>query len=361
MSRLNKHCILCLEQRNCAHPQPNGKPIPNLFKPLTIRGVTFQNRIWLSPLCQYSRKDGFVQPWHDAHLGGIFTRGPGLTMVEATAVEPQGRITPWDVGLWSDDHVESLAKIVQFAHTQGQKMAIQLAHGRKASNLPPWAEQSLPRRKLELTQERIKQIVQSWADAAKRSIKAGFDVIEIHGAHGYLLSEFLSPQSNKRTDQYGGSFENRIRMMVEVVDAVRAVIPESTPLFVRVSGTEWLEEVLPNEPSWGAEDTARLATKIRPGKAYQAPFAEAAKKASGGLYNGKVAEEVLERGWQTLSLLDACSRRNPGMVWQMAEDLDVDISAAKQIGWGFKDVLGKPWARMLVQSPQALEDSNRIE
>jgi 2,4-dienoyl-CoA reductase-like NADH-dependent reductase (Old Yellow Enzyme family) len=178
-------------------------------------------------------------------------------MVEATAIEPQGRITPWDTGLWSDDHIEGLAKIVQFAHTQGQKMAIQLAHaGRKASNLPPWAGAIVAEKEVggwpddvwgpsaipfhetycsvkELTQERIKQIVQSWADAARRAIKAGFDVIEIHGAHGYLLSEFLSPQSNKRTDQYGGSFENRIRLMVEVVDAVRAVIPESTPLFVR--------------------------------------------------------------------------------------------------------------------------------
>lgn len=201
--------------------------------------------------------DAYPEPNRKPLVGGIFTRGPGLTMVEATAIEPQGRITPWDTGIWSDDHIEGFAKIVQFAHSQGQKMAIQLAHaGRKASNLPPWAGAVVAEKEVggwpddvwgpsaipfhetycpvkELTLERIKQIVQSWADAAKRSIKAGFDVIEIHGAHGYLLSEFLSPQSNKRTDPYGGSFENRIRLMLEVVDAVRAVIPESTPLFVR--------------------------------------------------------------------------------------------------------------------------------
>lgn len=179
-------------------------------------------------------------------------------MVEATAIEPQGRITPWDTGIWSDEHIKGWAEIVEFAHTQGQKMAIQLAHaGRKASNLPPWSGSIIAENEVggwtddvwgpsaipfhesyapvkELTLERIQQIVQRWADAAKRAIKAGFDVIEVHSAHGYLLGEFLSPQSNKRTDQYGGTFENRICLLVEVADAIRAVIPESTPLFVRL-------------------------------------------------------------------------------------------------------------------------------
>lgn len=191
-------------------------------------------------------------------VGGIFTRGPGLTMVEATAVQPQGRITPWDLGLWSDEHISGLAEIVTFAHTQGQKMAIQLAHaGRKASNLPPWSKTPLATEEVggwpndvwgpspvpfhpnyavpkELSVEGIQQIVKDFASAAVRAVKAGFDVIEIHNAHGYLLSSFVSPASNKRTDNYGGSFENRTRLTLEIVDAIRAVIPATMPLFLRL-------------------------------------------------------------------------------------------------------------------------------
>ncbi|KAJ3509705.1 hypothetical protein NLJ89_g5070 [Agrocybe chaxingu] len=240
------------------NPQKSGKPIPKLFQPLKIRGVEFQNRIFLSPLCQYSTKDGLITPWHTAHLGGILSRGPGLTIVEATAVVPEGRITPEDAGIWSDAHIKPFAQIVEFAHSQNQKIAIQLAHaGRKASCIPPWVakepiapkeaggwpddvwgpstvpfHETYPKPK-ELTKEGIKRVVQAFADAAKRAVAAGFDVIEIHNAHGYLLSSFVSPTSNKRTDEYGGSFENRIRLTLEVVDAVRAVIPETTPLFLR--------------------------------------------------------------------------------------------------------------------------------
>ncbi|KAH6906848.1 NADH:flavin oxidoreductase/NADH oxidase [Coprinopsis sp. MPI-PUGE-AT-0042] len=292
-------------------PQLNGVSVPALFKPLTIRGVAFQNRTW----------DGFAQPWHNQHQSpvGMLASGPRIT---------------------------SRVSLVEFAHTQGQKKAIQLAHaGRKASNLAPWAGAIVAEKEVggwpddvwgpspvpfhetngavkELTHDRIKQIVQSWADAAKRSIKAGFDVIEVHTAHGFLLHQFLSSQRNKRTDEYGGSFENRIRSTVGVVDPVRAVIPEITPL---VSGTEWLEEVLPNEPAWRAEDTARLAPvlvvhgvdlldvssggnnawqKIRPGKAYQAPFAEG------------LAEEVLEKGMADAIFVGRMFQKNPGMVWQ---------------------------------------------
>ncbi|KAJ2914556.1 hypothetical protein MD484_g5862, partial [Candolleomyces efflorescens] len=371
-------------------PQSNGNPVPTLFQPLKIRGVTFQNRIFLSPLCQYSANDGFVSPWHLAHLGGIFTRGPGLSIIEATGVQPQGRISPWCVGLWSDDHIAGLAEITSFAHSQGQKIGIQLAHaGRKASTLPPWASSivadennegwpddvwgpsAIPfhssyAQPKELTKEGIKKVVEDWASAARRSIEAGFDVIEIHGAHGYLLHEFMSPVSNKRTDEYGGSFENRIRLVVEVVDAVRAAIPESTPLFVRVSGTDWLEEVAPNEPSWNSEETVKLAQvlaehgvdlldvssggndprqKIQGGPGYQVRFAGAVKSAVGsnllvsavgGLADGTLAQKVLDDGHADIIFVGRMFQKNPGQVWTMADQIGVEIENAKQIGWGFK-------------------------
>lgn len=372
-------------------PQPDGKPIPKLFQPLTIRGVTFQNRIFVSPMCQYSAKNGIVSPWHLAHLGGIFTRGPGLTVIEATAVVPEGRISPEDVGIWSDDHIKPLASIVEFAHSQNQKIAVQIAHaGRKASTLPPWKSgpvlavkeadgwpddvwgpSTTPFAKSyaapkELTKEGIKRVVKAFADAARRSIAAGFDVIEIHNAHGYLLQSFLSPVSNKRTDEYGGSFENRTRLTLEVVDAVRAAIPASTPLFLRVSATDWLEESAPNEASWRTEDTVRLAhllaahgvdlldvstggndprQRIKSGPGYQVPFASAVKKsvgsslfvgAVGALHDATVARDVLENGDADVVFVGRQFQKNPGQVWEMADRLGVEIHVANQIGWGFK-------------------------
>ncbi|KAG6819984.1 hypothetical protein H0H93_006814 [Arthromyces matolae] len=373
-------------------PHSSGKPIPKLFQPLKIRGLELQNRIILSPLCQYSARDGAAQPWHVAHLGGIFTRGPGLTIIEATAVEPQGRITPEDLGFWSDEQIEPLAKIVEFAHTQGQKVAIQLAHaGRKASTTAPWLSGNpvsfedvggwpddvwgaspipftdgspIPK---EFTTERIKEIVRGFADAAIRSVKAGFDVIEIHNAHGYLLHSFLSPFSNKRTDEYGGSFENRIQLTLEVVDAVRAVIPATMPLFLRISATDWLEVALPNEPSWRSEDTCRLAPilfehgvdfldistggisplqQVKGGVAYQAPFAEDVKRSLspghgllvgtvGRILDGNVAQAVLDKGQADAVFVGRGFQKNPGLVWSFADDLGVDLHQASQIGWGF--------------------------
>lgn len=229
-------------------------------------------------MCQYSAEDGKLTPWHFAHrtyrfhiftlvmypndrlhiVGGIISRGPGFSMVESTSVTPEGRITPEDSGLWCDSQIEPLKQIVTFAHSQNQKIGIQLGHaGRKASTVAPWLSpgatatevaggwpedvwapsalqynDAFPKPK-ELSQERIKDVVTAFAAAAKRALKAGFDVIEIHCAHGYLLHEVLSPASNKRTDEYGGSFENRVRLPLEVIDAVRAVIPEYMPLFVR--------------------------------------------------------------------------------------------------------------------------------
>ncbi|KAI0684328.1 FMN-linked oxidoreductase [Earliella scabrosa] len=373
-------------------PQPDGKPIPSLFQPIKIRGVEFQNRIWLSPLCQYSSENGVISPWQFAHLGGIFTRGPGLTLVEATAVLPEGRISPECAGIWTDEQAAAWARVVEFAHSQNQKIGIQLAHaGRKASTLAPFLHMGLvadeaaggwpddvvgpsnvpfsetfPVPKA-LTKEGIRRIVKGFVDAAKRAVQAGFDVIEVHGAHGYLISQFLGPTSNKRTDEYGGSFENRIRLALEVVDAVRAVIPPTTPLFFRVSATEWLEDVLPNEPSWRQEDTVRLAPILAAhgvdlldvstggnnlrGRisllthiaGYQAPFSEAAKKAVGGtmlvsavgkIYEGKLAQSILDKGQADVIFVGRMFQKNPGLVWTFADELGVELHHSSQIGWG---------------------------
>ncbi|KAH9912684.1 FMN-linked oxidoreductase [Epithele typhae] len=366
------------------------RDVPTLFKPIKIRGVEFQNRIWLSPLCQYSAQNGCLTDWHMAHLGSILSRGPGLTMVEATAVSPEGRITPEDSGLWNDEQIEPLRRIVQFAHSQGQKMAIQLAHaGRKASTVAPWlsmatvaveaangwpddvvAPSAVPYsadlvHPKALDKQGIQRIVAAFVAAAKRALAAGFDVIEIHNAHGYLLHEFISPHSNKRTDEYGGSFENRVRLTLEIVDAVRGVMPPSMPLFLRVSATDWLEESLANEESWCSEDTVRLAgilaehgvdlldvstggmsplQKIKGGPAYQAGFAEAVKKAHGdkilvsavgALGDGRVAQGVLDKGQADVIFVGRQFQKNPGLVWTMAEELGVPLTVAHQIEWGF--------------------------
>ncbi|KAF9459665.1 hypothetical protein BDZ94DRAFT_1267726 [Collybia nuda] len=374
------------------NPQPSGRPIPKLFQPLKIRGVEFHNRIFVAPLCQYSSKDGKITPWHAGHLGGLFTRGPGLTFFEATAVVPEGRITPEDAGIWTDDHIKPFADIIEFAHSQNQKMGLQLAHaGRKASTVAPWipgiplADESVggwpedvwgpstvpfvegyPKPK-ELTKEGIKRVVQAFADGAKRAVRAGIDVIEIHNAHGYLLHEFISPASNKRTDEYGGSFENRTRLTLEVVDAVRAAIPDNMPLFLRISATDGLEESLPNEPSWRSEDTVRLAPilfahgvdfldvstggnhpmqRIKPGPAYQAPFAHDVKRSLpeghglvvgsvGTINDGHIAQGVLDKGQADVVLVGRQFLKNPGAVWAFADDLRVEIKAANQIAWGF--------------------------
>ncbi|KAI6011495.1 hypothetical protein BKA83DRAFT_4573526 [Pisolithus microcarpus] len=379
-------------------PQPDGQPIPKLFQPLKIRGTTFHNHsvidlssIQLSPLCQYSADDGRFTSWHMAHLGGIISRGPGLAMIEATAVVPEGRITPEDAGLWNDSQAESLRPIIEFAHSQNQKIGIQLAHaGRKASTIAPWLHggmlateevggwpdnvwgpSTLPWNEIfpspkEMSKEQIKKVVVAFAETAKRALKVGVDVIEVHGAHGYLLFSFLSPYSNKRTDEYGGSFENRIRFSLEVVDAVRNVIPNDMPLFFRISATDWLEESLPNEPSWRSEDTVKLASiladhgvdlldvssggnspkavVVRKAVAYQAPFAEAVKKAVGdrilvgavgSITNGHIAQEVLDKGQADIVSVGRQFQKNPFSVWAFASDVGVAIKLANQIEWPF--------------------------
>ncbi|KAI1295197.1 hypothetical protein F5Y03DRAFT_372058 [Xylaria venustula] len=384
----------------------DDRPIPKLFTPVTIRGVTFPNRIFLAPLCQYSAKDGYANDWHLTHLGGIIQRGPGLSIVEATGVQARGRITPQDVGLWEDGQIAPLKRITEFAHSQSQKIAIQLAHaGRKASTVAPWLSASAiavkevggwpddvvapsaipfsdnsPAAKA-LTIEEIEEVKRDFVAAAKRAVKAGFDVIELHSAHGYLLHSFLSPVSNHRTDHYGGSFENRVRLLLEISEEVRKAIPETMPLFVRVSATDWFEYDESSKAefpeTWTLEQSKRLApllaergvdlldvssggihpkgsSPIKPGPGYQARLASGIKKvvgdkllvsAVGGIRTGTLAEELLQGkgGEPALDVVMAGRwfQKNPGLVIQYADELDADVKMANQIGWGFTGRGGK--------------------
>lgn len=268
---------------------PSATAVPTLFTPLTLRSMTLANRFVVSPMCQYSADDGHLTDWHLVHLGSFAARGAALTIVEATAVTANGRISPEDSGLWRDSQIAPLKRIVDYVHSQGQKIGIQLAHaGRKASTFGMfvkrqpgetevagveeggwpdnvWGPSAIPFSKTypqpkEMTVEEIAGLVKSFADAARRSVVAGFDTIEIHGAHGYLINEFLSPLANQRTDKYGGSFENRTRVLVEIVKAVREVIPETMPLLLRISATEWME--WSGKESWTVDDSIRLAKML---------------------------------------------------------------------------------------------------
>ena len=250
-----------------------------LFDPYTLRGVTFRNRIGVSPMCQYSSTDGFADDWHLVHLGSRAVGGAGLVITEATAVEARGRISPEDLGLWKDEHVPPLARITRFLRGQGAAAGIQLAHaGRKASTARPWdggkplapphgwtpivapsalafdAGYQTPEA---LGEPDVAAVIDAFASAARRALLAEFDVIELHGAHGYLLHEFLSPVTNHREDQWGGTFENRIRLVIEVVRAVRRVWPERLPLLVRLSTTDWL-----GPDGWDIEDSIALARRL---------------------------------------------------------------------------------------------------
>ena len=250
-----------------------------LFTPFQLRSLTFPNRIGVSPMCQYSCEDGFATDWHLVHLGSRAVGGAGLVIVEASAVLPEGRISACDLGIWKDDHIPMLARIASFLHSQGARAGIQIAHaGRKGSMTPPFhgerllgpseggwipdapsaiafsSRYAVPRA---LDQEGIDRVVAAFAQAAARALTAGFDLVEIHAAHGYLLHEFLSPLSNQRSDGYGGSFENRARLLLDVVDAVRRIWPAHLPLFARISATDWAEG------GWTIEDSVRLAKTLR--------------------------------------------------------------------------------------------------
>jgi 2,4-dienoyl-CoA reductase-like NADH-dependent reductase (Old Yellow Enzyme family) len=255
--------------------------VASLFEPVTMRGVTFRNRIGVSPMCQYSSVDGFATDWHLVHLGSRAVGGSGLVLSEATAVTADGRISPHDLGIYRDEHVEMLSRITRFVSDHGAVPGTQLSHaGRKASTDAPWrggkplaeseggwrpvhAPSAIPFSTHSpvpdaLDDAGIRRVIDAFRDGARRALAAGFRLIELHGAHGYLLHEFLSPLSNRRTDRYGGSFENRIRLTVEVVEAVRSVWPEALPLFIRLSGTDWAEG------GWDVEQSVELARTLRP-------------------------------------------------------------------------------------------------
>lgn len=343
--------------------------MPKLFDPLTIRSVSFPNRLAISPMCQYSATDGFANDWHLVHLGSRAVGGAGLIIMEATAVVPEGRITPADLGLWKDEQIAALSRITTFIKAQGAVPGIQLAHaGRKASCAAPWkggkqlaaedggwqivAPSAVPFEEgtmlpLEMSVTAITQLTKDFASAAKRAREAGFKVVEIHAAHGYLLHEFYSPLSNSRTDAYGGSFDNRIRLLLEVVAAVQTEWPKDLPLFVRISATDWVEG------GWSVADSVELASRLQkagvdlidcssggnigyakipvaPG--YQVPFASQIRQET-GILTGAVgmittaeqADAIITKEEADLVLIARESLRDPYFPLRAASQLQQDI------------------------------------
>ncbi|GAB3903541.1 NADH:flavin oxidoreductase/NADH oxidase [Larkinella knui] len=342
----------------------------NLFSPLTIRSVQFKNRIAVSPMCQYSSEDGFANDWHLVHLGSRAVGGAGLVITEATAVSPEGRISPDDLGIWKDEHLVNLKRIAAFIEAHGAVPGMQLAHaGRKASHNRPWdggkfiapdAERGwqtvapspvpfipaepVPR---ELTAEEIEKVIGDFVAASRRAAEAGFKVIELHAAHGYLIHEFLSPLSNRRTDHYGGSFENRIRFLLEILERVQTVWPADYPLLVRISATDW------SEGGWTADDAVALSAilkdkgvdlidcstggnvagaRIPLGPGYQVQFAEKVKKET-GILTGAVglittpeqANEIIVSGQADLVLLAREFLRDPYFPFHAAQKLGAEV------------------------------------
>jgi 2,4-dienoyl-CoA reductase-like NADH-dependent reductase (Old Yellow Enzyme family) len=344
----------------------NLRDMVRLYSPLSIRGIKLKNRIAVSPMCQYSSTDGFTNDWHLVHLGSRAAGGAGLVIVEATAVLPEGRISPGDTGIWSDEHVPGLKRIVDFVHSNGSIAGIQIAHaGRKASCAVPWnggkqldlnnggwqtvAPSAIPfiegeRPPEALDEEGIRNIVSAFRTGAERALKAGFKIVEIHGAHGYLITEFLSPISNKRTDKYGGPFENRTRLLLEIVQSVRSVWPEENPLFVRISSTEW------TEGGWDITDSMKLASvlkqegvdlvdcssggnvfnaKIPFSPGYQVQFSEAVRKtgiltgAVGMITSATQAESILAEEKADLILMGRKLLKEPYFPHHAAAELGV--------------------------------------
>ena len=351
-----------------------------LFEPITLREVTIPNRVWMSPMCQYSAEPegpsaGAPHDWHFAHYAARAAGGTGLIVVEATAVSPEGRISPYDLGLWNDTQVAAFRRITRFLTAQGAVPAIQLAHGgRKASTDQPWkggapvgpdaygwqplAPSPVPfdeRHPVpdEMTVGQIHTVVEQFADAARRALAAGFEIAEIHGAHGYLINEFLSPHSNHRTDAYGGSYENRTRFALDVVDAVREVWPDDRPVFFRISATDWLEE-----GGWTPDDTVRFArdlhahgvdlldvstggnvsgATIPTGPGYQVPFAARVKAetplpvgAVGLITEAGHAQKLVANGEADAVLLGRELLRNPSWARHAARELGAGVHVPDQ-------------------------------
>ncbi len=359
--------------------------VVHLFSPLAIRGITLPNRIAVSPMCQYSCEDGFATEWHLVHLGSRAIGGAGLVIAEASAVEARGRISPWDLGIWKDEHIQPLARIARFLKEHGSVPGIQLAHaGRKGSTDAPWrGGHVIPAERggwqpvapspisfgpgypdpIELNRLEIGAVVNAFAAAARRALQAGFEVIELHGAHGYLIHEFLSPLSNQRQDEYGGALENRMRFALEVVEAVRAVWPAHMPLFLRISATDWVEG------GWTIGDSVQLASTARqrgvdvvdcssggssakaaiPLRAgYQVPFSAQIRR-DAGVLTGAVglittpaqAEEIIRDGAADLILMAREFLRQPYWPIKAAQELGVKIPLPLQYARAFPQLAGK--------------------
>jgi 2,4-dienoyl-CoA reductase-like NADH-dependent reductase (Old Yellow Enzyme family) len=339
----------------------------HLFSPVQLRSTTIRNRVWVAPMCQYSAVDGVPNDWHLVHLGSFARGGAGLVLTEATGVSPEGRISPADTGIWNDEQVAAWTRIVEFVHGQGATAGMQLGHaGRKGSTRAPFDGRGTvpadeggwptvgpsaiafpglaePR---ELTPADIDQVVADFAAGATRALRAGFDVLEIHAAHGYLLHQFLSPLSNRREDDYGGSFDNRVRLLLRVVESVREAVPADTPLLVRISATDWAEG------GWTGDDSVALARllheagvdlvdvstggnvladiPVEPG--YQVPFAARIREEAGvptgtvGLITEpKQAEEIVADGQADVVLLARALLRDPHWVLRAAHELGVPV------------------------------------
>jgi 2,4-dienoyl-CoA reductase-like NADH-dependent reductase (Old Yellow Enzyme family) len=351
----------------------------HLFSPLELRSVVLRNRIAVSPMCQYSSEDGFASDWHLVHLGSRAVGGAGLVIAEASAVEPRGRISPADLGIWKDEHIAPLARIASFLRAQGCAAGIQLAHaGRKASTAVPWkggrllpesaggwlpcAPSPVPFHEgdpapEELSRAAIHELVSRFAAAARRALAAGFQIAEIHAAHGYLIHEFLSPLSNRRTDEYGGGFEQRIRFALEITGAVRAEWPRELPLFVRISASDWAEG------GWDIDQSVELARRLRAigvdlidcssgglaahqriaiGPLYQAPFAERIRReaevataAVGMITTPQQADSIVRQEKADLVLLAREFLRNPYFPLHAARALNVENRPPAQYSRAF--------------------------
>jgi 2,4-dienoyl-CoA reductase-like NADH-dependent reductase (Old Yellow Enzyme family) len=348
--------------------------LTSLFEQLRIRNTDFRNRVWVSPMCQYSATDGVVGEWHRIHLGSFATGGNGLILVEATGVSADARISVGCTGIWTQEQADAFKPMIEFAHSMGTKMGIQLAHaGRKGSTLIPWADHEIAKTEeggwqtvapsaisfrdfpvpKELSEIDIQKIIDDFTQAAKRAILVGFDVLEIHAAHGYLLHQFYSPLSNKRTDSYGGDFNGRIKLLMEVVESVRACMPEGMPLFVRISATDWKED------GWDSTQSVLLAQRLKDagvdlldvstgglvhdatipvGPGYQVSFSSDIKRnvdiltsAVGMITTPKQASDIIESGQADAVMLAREMLRNPRWAMQAAEELDVRIDWPLQL------------------------------
>ncbi|MFD4228713.1 NADH:flavin oxidoreductase/NADH oxidase [Streptomyces sp. NPDC058545] len=357
-----------------------------LFEPCTLRSLVIPNRVWMAPMCQYSAEAvgpnaGVATDWHFAHLAARAVGGTGLILTEATAVSPEGRISPADLGIWNDTQVAALRRITTFIKGQGSVAGIQLAHaGRKASTAAPWlgggpvgpdehgwqpvAPSPLPFDEghpvpHELTVDEIHGVVDQFREAARRALDAGFEVAEVHGAHGYLVGQFLSPHSNRRTDEYGGSFDNRVRFALQVVDAVREVWPEDLPVFFRISATDWLTENDEDDrEGWTVDETVRLAkelqahgvdlldvssggnapnARITTGPGFQVPFAARVREetslrvaAVGLITEPQQAEKIVADGQADAVLLGRELLRSPSWAQHAARELGGEVHKPAQ-------------------------------